>query len=163
MLSHNSIFRLFWSASAGGADSGVIGFNGSVNSLSARAILHELDSKNRTVLDHGAGDGKFLICAAVVGAQQAIGIEFAENIGHQLLFDAIVHGILRRYSFRPSVQWIGLNIDQVRKIHTNQIQIHTNYVNSFRDSKFRFECLFVRWLKYLIDPIAFIAFGSDFH
>jgi hypothetical protein len=116
MLSHNAIFRLFRSASAGGADFGVIGVNGSVNSSSARAILHELDAKNRTILDFGAGDGKFLICASVAGANHAIGIEFAENIGHKLLFDAVVHCILRRYSFRPSVQWIGLNIDQVRKI-----------------------------------------------
>ncbi len=81
MLSHNAIFRLFWSASvAGGADSGVIGVNGSVNSSSARAILHELDAKNRTILDFGAGDGKFLICAAVAGANHAIEIEFFENI-----------------------------------------------------------------------------------
>jgi hypothetical protein len=116
MLSHNAIFRLFRSASGGGADSGVIGVNGSVNSSSARAILHELDAKNRTILDFGAGDGKFLICASVAGANHAIGIEFAENIGHKLLLDAVVHCILRRYSFRPSVQWIGLNIDQVRKI-----------------------------------------------
>ncbi len=116
MLSHNAIFRLFRSASGGGADSGVIGVNGSVNSSSARAILHELDAKNRTILDFGAGDGKFLICASVAGANHAIGIEFAENIGHKLLFDAVVHCILRRYSFRPSVEWIGLNIDQVRKI-----------------------------------------------
>ncbi len=94
MLSHNAIFRLFRSASAGGADSGVIGVNGSVNSSSARAILHELDAKNRTILDFGAGDGKFLICAAVAGANPAIGIEFGENIGHKLLFGAVVHSIL---------------------------------------------------------------------
>jgi predicted RNA methylase len=117
MLSQNAIFRLFRSASAGGADSGVIGVNGSVNSSSARAILHELDAKNRTILDFGAGDGKFLICAAVAGANHTIGIEFGENIGPKLLFDAVVHSILRRYSLRPSVQWIGMNIDQVRKIH----------------------------------------------
>ncbi len=117
MLSHNAIFRLFWSASAGGADSGVIGVNGSVNSSSARAVLHELDAKNRILLDFGSEDGKFLICAAVAGANHAIGIEFGKNIGHKLLFDAVVHSILRRHSFRPSVQWIGLNIDKVRKIH----------------------------------------------
>jgi hypothetical protein len=162
MLSHNAIFRLFRSASGGGADSGVIGVNGSVNSSSARAILHELDAKNRTILDFGAGDGKFLICASVAGANHAIGIEFAENIGHKLLFDAVVHCILRRYSFRPSVQWIGLNIDQVRKIRMiNRTQFLT--LSQFLTWRLiEFECFLVRWLKFLKDPIACIVFGLVF-
>ena len=161
MLSHNAIFRLFRSASGGGADSGVIGVNGSVNSSSARAILHELDAKNRTILDFGAGDGKFLICASVAGANHAIGIEFAENIGHKLLFDAVVHCILRRYSFRPSVQWIGLNIDQVRKIrminrilsnchnfwHGDWLSSNVFWSDGWNFSRTRLRVLFLDWFS----------------
>ncbi len=86
-----AVFREYRKASADGADSGVIGFNGSVNPSSTNALLRELDAKDETVFDFGAGDDKFLILAAAAGAKQAIGVEYANNIGHtHWLFDAVV-------------------------------------------------------------------------
>ncbi len=53
------VFREYRRSSAGGADSGVIGFNGSVNPSSTNALLRELDAKNGPIFDFVAGDGKF--------------------------------------------------------------------------------------------------------
>ena len=53
-----------------------------------------LYAKDGTIFDFGACDSKFLISAAAAGAEQAIGVEYAENIGHKLLFDAVVQQIL---------------------------------------------------------------------
>jgi hypothetical protein len=77
---------------------GVIGFNGSVNPSSTSAILRKLDANDRNIVDFGAGDGKFLISAAAAGAEQVIGVEYAENIGHKLLFDAVVRRIGRNHN-----------------------------------------------------------------
>jgi hypothetical protein len=100
-------------------------------------------------------------CASVAGANHAIGIEFAENIGHKLLFDAVVHCILRRYSFRPSVQWIGLNIDQVRKIrminrilsnchnfwHGDWLSSNVFWSDGWNFSRTRLRVLFLDWFS----------------
>jgi predicted RNA methylase len=87
------------------------GFNVSVNPSSTNAILCKLDAKDRTIFDFGAGDGKFLISAAAAGAEQAIGVEYADNIGHRLLFDAVV----QRIECNPClpVEWVGNDIKQV--------------------------------------------------
>jgi predicted RNA methylase len=107
------VYKNYLKASAGGADGGVIGFNGSVNSSITVAILRELDAANGTTFDFGAGDCKFLISAAAAGAKKAIGVEYAENIGHKLIFDAVVQRIESNHYLCLSVEWVGNNIEQV--------------------------------------------------
>ncbi len=107
------VYRNYRKASAGGADSSVIGFNGSVNPSTTVAILRELDAVYGTIFDFGADDGKFLISAAVASAKKAIGVEYAENIGRKLIFDAVVHRIERNHCLGLSVEWVGNDIEQV--------------------------------------------------
>jgi hypothetical protein len=78
-------------------------------------ILRELDAVYGTIFYFGAGDGKFLISAAAAGAKKAIGVEHAENIGHKLIFDAVVQRIERNHYVGLSVewQWVGNDIEQV--------------------------------------------------
>ncbi len=89
-LSPEVIYRNYRKASAGGADGGVIGFNGSVNPSTTVAIMRELDAAYETIFYFGTGDGKVLISASPAGAKKAVGVEYAENIGHKLIFDAVV-------------------------------------------------------------------------
>ncbi len=112
-LSFEVVYRRYWKASAGGADSGVVGFNGGVNPSTTVAILRELDEVYGTILNFGAGDGNFLISAAAAGAKMAIGVEYAENIGHRLIFDAVVQRIERNHYLGLSVEWAGNDIEQV--------------------------------------------------
>jgi predicted RNA methylase len=77
------------------------------------AILRELDAVYGTIFDFGAGDGKFLISAAAAGAKNAIGVEYAENIGHKLMFDEVVQRKERNHYLGLSVEWVGNYIEQV--------------------------------------------------
>jgi hypothetical protein len=61
----------------------------------------------------GAGDGKFLISAAAAGVKKAIGVEYAENIEHKLIFDAVVQRIERNHYLGLSIKWVGNDIEQV--------------------------------------------------
>jgi hypothetical protein len=108
-----AVFREYRRASAEGADSGVIGFNGSVNPSSTNTLLRESGANDETIFDFGAGDGKFLISAAAIGAKQRIGVEYADNIGHKLLFDAVVQRIERSHNLSLSIEWVGNDIEQV--------------------------------------------------
>ena len=112
-LTCKRVFSIFKYMSGGGADNSLIGTNGSCNAASTITILHELGAEDRIVFDFGAGDAKFLICAAVSGAKRAIGVEFPENVGHQLLFDAVVQRISQLYGILLPVTWIGMDIDEV--------------------------------------------------
>ncbi len=111
-----AVFREYRRASAGGADSSVIGFNGSVNPSSTNGLLREF-AKDETIFDFGAGNGKFLISAAAVGSKQAIGVGYANIIGRKLLFDAVVQRIERIHNLSLSVEWVGNDIEQVLLQH----------------------------------------------
>jgi hypothetical protein len=91
----------------------VIGFHGSVNPSTTVEILRELDAVHGTIFYFSAGDGKFLISAAAGGAKKAIGDEYAENIGHKLIFVAVVQRIESNHYLGLSVEWVGNDIEQV--------------------------------------------------
>jgi hypothetical protein len=79
-LSPEVVFRNYQKASAGGADGGVIGFNGSVNPSTTVAIPRELDAAYGTIFYFGAGDGKFVISAAAAGANRAIRVDMQRTL-----------------------------------------------------------------------------------
>ncbi len=112
-LTCQRVYSIFKFMSCGGADNSLIGTNGSCNAASTITILHELGAEDRIVFDFGAGVAKFLICAAVLGAKRAIGVKFPENVGHQLLFDAVLQRISKLYGILLPVTWIGMDIDEV--------------------------------------------------
>ena len=113
-LTCRKLFNEFKAASGGGADIAPDGVNGSANPFSSTIICQELGaSDGKPGVDFGAADGKFLFAAAFNGAGHATGFELPENQVHQMLFDAVVKRIKRKYDLHLPVEWIGQNIDEV--------------------------------------------------
>jgi hypothetical protein len=153
-LTCQRVFSIFKYMSGGGADNSLIGTNGSCNAASTITILHELGAEDRIVFDFGAGDAKFLICAAVSGAKRAIGVEFPENVGHQLLFDAVVQRISQLYGILLPVTWIGMDIDEV-------VLFFPSLPYLFGDAD-AVTSPIRRWMKFQEIPTASTHFGLGF-
>jgi hypothetical protein len=111
-------------------------------------------------LDLGAGDGKFLISAIAAGANQAIRIEFAENKGHKLLFDALVQRLQNKYSICLPVEWIGCETNEVHSFNFIQSFVGLKQHTSFflRDAS---NPLLDRCFKLHNHLIAYILFGLE--
>ncbi len=77
---YDRVLAVIKSVTAGGADGSIMGMNGSVNAVSTKLILdshHSLGVNGKVVCDLGAADGKFMVCAFLVGAQRVVGVDFA--------------------------------------------------------------------------------------
>ena len=110
----NRVFAIFKSVTAGGADGSIKGVNGSINAGSTKLILDSLRVNGGVVCDLGAADGKFMICAFLAGARQVLGVEFAENIGYQMVLEAVVRRMKQEYGIEFNLDWIGSAIEDVR-------------------------------------------------
>jgi hypothetical protein len=110
------IYRLFEKA-CGGADGGVLGVNGSINPFSLYTVLKEMDIGGRNFVDFGAGQGRALISAIILGAREAFGVELPQNINHEFVFIA-VHKLMTNLGLHPSLplsnaEWHPEDIDHV--------------------------------------------------
>lgn len=112
----NRVFAVFKSVTAGGADGGVRGVNGTVNGVSTKLIMDLLRVKGNVVCDVGAADGKFMVCAWLAGAQRVFGVEFAENIGYKMVLAAVVEKLKQEYNIEFNLDWIGGDIADVRSL-----------------------------------------------
>jgi len=112
----NRVFAVFKSVTAGGADGGVRGVNGTVNGVSTKLIMDLLRVKGNVVCDVGAADGKFMVCAWLTGAQRVFGVEFAENIGYKMVLAAVVEKLKQEYNIEFNLDWIGGDIADVRSL-----------------------------------------------
>ncbi len=63
----------------------------------------------------GAADGKFMVCAFLAGAQRVVEIEFAENLGYQMVLEAAKRRIQQQYDIQFNLHWIGSAIEEVRR------------------------------------------------
>ena len=110
------IYRLFEKA-CGGADGGVFGLNGSINPSSLCTVLKEMDIFGRNFVDFGAGQGRALIPAIILGAEEAFGVEHPQNMHHQFVFNA-VRKLMTNLGLNPSLllsnaEWHPEDIDKV--------------------------------------------------
>jgi hypothetical protein len=110
------IYRLFEKA-CGGADGGVFGLNGSINPSSLCTVLKEMDIFGRNFVDFGAGQGRALISAIILGAEEAFGVEHPQNMHHQFVFNA-VRKLMTNLGLNPSLllcnaEWHPEDIDKV--------------------------------------------------
>jgi len=111
----NRVFAIYKSVTVGGADGSVRGVNGSVNGVSTKLILDSLRVRGEVVCDLGAADGKFMLCANIAGARCVYGVEFAENIGYEMVLEAAVVRINQEYDIEFNLQWMRGDIEDVRK------------------------------------------------
>jgi hypothetical protein len=110
------IYRLFEKA-CGGADGGVVGLNGSINPFSLYTVLKEMDIGGRNFVDFGAGQGRALISAIMLGAMEAFGVELPQNMNHQFVFNA-VQKLMTNLGLNPllllnNAEWHPEDIDNV--------------------------------------------------
>ena len=110
------MYRLFEKAS-GGADGGVFGLNGSINPFSLCTVLKEMGIDGRNVVDFGAGQGKVLLAAMLLGASGSFGVEHPQNTVHQMVFNA-VRKLMTNLGLNPSLllsnaSWQPEDIDNV--------------------------------------------------
>ena len=110
------IYRLFEKAS-GGADGGVVGLNGSINPFSLYTVLKEMDCGGRKFVDFGAGQGRALVSAIMIGASGAFGVELPQNTIHLFVFNA-VRKLMTNLGLDPSLHlqnadWHPEDIDTV--------------------------------------------------
>ena len=110
------MYRLFEKAS-GGADGGVFGLNGSINPLSLHTVLKEMGIVGQNVVDFGAGQGRVVVAAMLLGASGSFGVEHPQNTNHQLVFNA-VRKLMTDLGLNPSLllsnaTWQPEDIDNV--------------------------------------------------
>jgi hypothetical protein len=112
----NVVIRTFRDVTLGGSHGGWRGFNGTVNASSTKAILQCLYVDDSVVYDMGAAQGIFMLCAAAAGARGVLGIEFAENVGHKLVFDAIINRLMDAYNVALPLERHTGDIDEVSSL-----------------------------------------------
>lgn len=112
---YNRVLRIYKQITAGGADGGIKGVNGSINAVATQLVLDSLGVNGKIVCDIGAADGKFMICAFLAGAQRVVGVEFLENVGYKLVFEAVKRQMLQEYDIQFNTHWIGSAIEEVRR------------------------------------------------
>ncbi len=107
----NAIFACSKTVTLGGADGGHRGVNGSVNAASTQDILRCLDAEDKVVFDFGAAQGLFMFCAAAAGARAVHGIEFGQNVGYQIVFDAVFRRLRAMYNVDLPFEWHAGDIE----------------------------------------------------
>ena len=112
---YNRVLRIYKQVTAGGADGGVKGVNGSINAVATQLVLDSLGVDGKVVCDIGAADGKFMVCAVLAGAQRVVGVEYSENVGYKLVFEAVKRQMLQEYDIQFNTHWIGSAIEEVRR------------------------------------------------
>ena len=73
----------------GGADGGVMGVNGSLTSGKLTMVLKMAGVKGKHFIDMGAGDGRVILAAKLLGAIISEGYELPGNRAHQGVFEAV--------------------------------------------------------------------------
>jgi predicted RNA methylase len=71
----------------------------------------------RKFVDFGAGQGRALISAIIMGAREAFGVELPQNMNHEFVFNA-VHKLMTNLGLHPSLllsnaEWHPEDIDNV--------------------------------------------------
>jgi hypothetical protein len=56
-----------------------------------------------------------MLCANLAGARCVYGVEFAENIGYEMVLEAAVVRINQEYDIEFNLQWMRGDIEDVRK------------------------------------------------
>ena len=102
-----NIYRQFKKVS-GGAEGGVVGFNGSIRPKCLARLLRALNVNGNELVDFGAGSGRVLFSAVAEGAYRSHGYELPENKGMKYVFDAML--IASATLTQDRVEWIGKDI-----------------------------------------------------
>lgn len=111
--------------SAGGADGGVVGLNGSIRATCLVRMLRALNIDGREILDFGAGDGRVLLAAIATGASKASGYELPENSAHRFVFNAVRTALSVSDSVAlapvaatslPRADWIARDINNLQEL-----------------------------------------------
>ena len=97
-----------------GCDGKADGFGGSLSPKSLADIFKLMKIVGRRVVDLGAGEGRVLAAALVLGAQSAIGYELPANIAQKFVFDAVILRIISSSAPKSChCQWNAIDIDEV--------------------------------------------------
>jgi predicted nicotinamide N-methyase len=68
----------------------------------------------KRVVDLGAGDGRVLAAALVLGAQSAVGYQLPGNIAQKLVFDAVIFRMISSSAAKSChCKWNGIDIEEV--------------------------------------------------
>jgi len=68
----------------------------------------------KRVVDLGAGDGRVLAAALVLGAQSAVGFELPGNNAQKFVFDAVIFRMISASAAEScQCQWNGIDIEEV--------------------------------------------------
>ena len=67
----------------------------------------------KRVVDLGAGDGRVLAAALVLGAQSAVGFELPGNNAQKYVFDAVIFRMISAAAESFQCQWNGIDIEEV--------------------------------------------------
>jgi hypothetical protein len=113
----NFINRLYYSQT-NGCWGGLDGVDGSLNGRSVMNVLQALRAKGRTVLDIGAGDGRFMVAALAGGkARKVLGYELPVNCLQKDIFGSVLQKmttVLKGFRFSTSeVQYWMQDINKV--------------------------------------------------
>ena len=111
----NRLFRTYKFVTGGGGEGGFKGVNGTINAVSAQLVMNILGVIDQVVCDIGAANGKFMLQASLAGAKRVVGVEFAENVSYQTVFEAVKQKIQTEYDFELNTKWIGGDIQEVRR------------------------------------------------
>ena len=80
----------YYRKTSDGCDGKAVGFGGSLRPKSLGDILKLMKIVGKRVVGLGAGDGRVLAAALVLGAQSAVGCELPGNIAQKFVFDAVI-------------------------------------------------------------------------
>jgi hypothetical protein len=107
------LYRYYRKACDGG-DGKTVGFGGSLRPKSLAEILTLMKIEGKRVVDLGAGDGRVLTAALVLGAQSAVGYELPGNIAQKFVLDAVILKMISTSASKSfHCQWNAIDIEEV--------------------------------------------------
>ena len=96
-----------------GCDGKADGFGGSLSPKSLADIFKLMKIVGRKVVDLGAGEGRVLAAAHVLGALSAVGYELPGNKAQKFVFDAVILRISTSALKSCNCQWNAMVIVEV--------------------------------------------------
>ena len=97
-----------------GCDGKIDGFGGSLSPKSLADIFKLMKIVGRKVVDLGAGEGRVLAAAHVLGALSAVGYELPGNRAQKFALDAVILRMISTSALQScNCQWNAMDIDEV--------------------------------------------------
>jgi hypothetical protein len=104
----------YYRKTSDGCDGKAVGFGGSLRPKSLGDILKLMKIVGERVVGLGAGDGRVLAAARVLGAQSAVGCELPGKIAQKFVFDAVIFRMISSSAAKSChCKWNGIDIEEV--------------------------------------------------